>query len=56
MEPPLKRCRPKLMDSVKSSPPRKLNATGLLSVTVEKERRYVLNYIRITGNDIEFLI
>ncbi|XP_062611912.1 uncharacterized protein LOC134273725 [Saccostrea cucullata] len=27
MEPPLKRCRPKLLDSVKSSPPRKLNAT-----------------------------
>lgn len=27
MEPPLKRCRPKLLDSVKSSPPRKLKST-----------------------------
>jgi hypothetical protein len=28
MEPPLKKCRPKLLDSVKLSPPRKLNTTG----------------------------
>ncbi|XP_048752071.2 uncharacterized protein LOC125663764 [Ostrea edulis] len=27
MEPPLKKCRPKLLDSVKLSPPRKLNTT-----------------------------
>lgn len=33
MEPPLKRCRPKLLDSVKS-PPRKLNATGKITVSV----------------------
>ena len=34
MEPPSKRCRPKLLDSVRNSPPRKLNMTGKLQVTV----------------------
>lgn len=28
MEPPSKRCRPKLLDSIRNSPPRKLNMTG----------------------------
>ena len=37
MEPPSKKCKPKLIDSLKHSPPRRLNMTGLYAEILDPE-------------------